>query len=368
MLNLMASPRRAAFCRTLREGMSVLAVSRGAVRHCAHLSLGLLALCATVTTAQADDFYKGKRMSMMVGAGPGASFDIYARLVADNIGKYIEGKPVFIVENRPGAGSRLAMNHVYNVAAQDGSVVGMMVNTLALDEFIHPERSQQMDLAKFKWIGSAASLSSAIVVWHTSPVKSIEDAKKISIPLGSVSRTSESFMMPSIINEMLGTKFKLVGGYVTFTEITLAVQRGEVNGQGGGWGGVLAATPQFVESKELIPIVQVGVKKDPTIPGDVPLLSDLAQTDDQKAVLGLLTKATAFSRPFMMGPKVPDERVAIVRKGFADMTSDPAFVSYAASKNIEISPIMGEEITKALVELQRDFKPEYAARLRAALD
>jgi hypothetical protein len=330
-------------------------------------ALSLLAICAHIEGTCAQDFYKDKRITVVVGAGAGANYDLYGRLLAENLKKYIPGHPTVIVENRPGAASRVAMNYVYRQAPQDGTVIGMAVNLLPFDQFVFPEAARQYDITKFQWIGSMASLNGVIAVWHTSPVKTLEGAMQSSIVLGAVGRPSESFVVPAVLNEVMGTRFRIVPGYPSVSDISFAMEKGEIAGHGGSWSSLRVSQPDWIRERKVIPIIQVGQTKDPTMSPDVPLLNALAKSDEQRAVYGLLTSATHFARPFAVGPNVPADRVAILRRAFSELMKDQEFIKLAESRHFDISPVSGEDMSEAIGRLKQSITPEYAARIRRAL-
>jgi tripartite-type tricarboxylate transporter receptor subunit TctC len=334
--------------------------------------LGLVAAAMSIAgaiapAAEAQDFYKGKRLTVVIGSGAGGTYDLYARLLADNIGKFIPGNPTVIAENRAGAGSRVAMSYMYNKAPKDGTAIGIHTNLLPFDQFVFPDKPRDYDLTRFQYIGSMASLNGVIAVWHTAGVKTFKDIRSKTVVLGANSRLSETYIIPAVLNEMAGTKFKIVHGYPgNVSEIDLAMEKGEVAARGGSWASFLINHPDWVKEKKVIPIVQNGFKRDPLMP-DVPLLKELAENDEQKATFDLLASGALFSRPFVAPPETPPERVAILRKAFMDLLSDKAFVKLAESRNYEISPSSAEELTAVLQDLKKTVKPEYAARIQPIL-
>jgi tripartite-type tricarboxylate transporter receptor subunit TctC len=327
----------------------------------------ILASCAYAESTLAQDFYKDKRLTIVVGSPPGASYDLYGRLLAEHLRKFIPGNPITIVENRGGAGSKIAMNYLFRQAPQDGTVIGMAVNLIPFEQFVFPDSTRQYDVARFQWIGSMASLNGMISVWHTTPTKTLAGAMQSPVVLGAVSRSSETYIVPAILNEVMGTKFKIAGGYSTVNELSLAMERGEIEGHGGAWSNFRVNQPDWIKEKKVIPLIQVGRKKDRTMPVEVPLLDPLAKNDEQKAVYGLLSSTTYFARPFAMGPQVPADRVAIIRKAFWELMNDPEFIKQAGRRNFDISPVSGEEMAEAIDQLKESVLPAYAARIRKAL-
>lgn len=323
------------------------------------------AVIAAPASAQ-EDFYRGKRITIIVGSGAGGAYDFAARILAEHMGKFISGNPTFIVQNMAGAGSRIAMNYLYK-AAQDGTVIGTGTNLLPFDQFVFPEAPRQYDVAKFQWIGNMASLNSVIAVWHTSSVRTLADAKKTEVILGANSRVSETYIVPAVLNAIAGTKFKIVHGFPgNISDVDLAIERGEVQGRGSTWASFKALRPEWVNDKKIIPIVQLGAKRSPDMP-DVPLLIEVAENDEQRAIFNLLMSGASFNRAYAAPPDVPADRVAILRKGFMDTVTDKGFLAYAESKKLEVVPSTYQEVTKVIADIQAAMKPEYLAKIRPIL-
>jgi len=327
----------------------------------------LLAVCAVAAEAQAQEFYKGKRLTVIAGSGVGGSYDLYARLLADNIGKFIPGNPNVIVENRVGAGSRLAMNYLYRQAPKDGTVIGLGTNLLPFDQFVFPDAPRQFDVAKFQWLGNMASLNGVIAVWHTTGVKTFEDIKKTEVILGANSRVSETYIIPAVLNQMAGTKFKIVHGFPgNVSEIDIAIERGEVFARGGSWASFRISHPDWVKEGKIIPIIQNGSKRATGLE-NVPLLIEVAENEEQKAIFNLLMSGSVFSRAFAAPPETPAATMAILRKGFMDLLTNKEFVTYAESKGFEITPSTHDELDRVIADVQKTIKPEFLDKIRPIL-
>jgi tripartite-type tricarboxylate transporter receptor subunit TctC len=337
------------------------------MKHLGQIALALLVACAGVTSAQAQDFYKGKRLTVIAGSGVGGSYDLYARLLADSIGKFIPGNPNVVVENRVGAGSRLAMNYLYRQAPKDGTVIGLGTNLLPFDQFVFPEAARQYDITNFQYLGNMASLNGVIAVWHTAGVKTFEDIQKKEVILGANSRVSETYIIPAVLNAIAGTKFKIVHGFPgNVSEIDLAIERGEVFARGGSWASFRISQAEWVKTGKIIPIVQNGSKRSAELP-NVPLLIELAQNDEQRAIFNLLMSGSVFSRAFAAPPEVPAPQMAILRKAFMDTVTDKEFVTTAEKRGFEISPSTHVELEKVIAEVQSSVKPEFLAKIRPIL-
>jgi tripartite-type tricarboxylate transporter receptor subunit TctC len=246
--------------------------------------LALLACCLAGVPAQAEDFYAGKSITLSTHTGPGGGYDTLLRLVARHLGRFIPGSPGFIATNMPGAGGLTAFNHAARLAPQDGTFLTLVGQGL----IVHEPTGQpglQASLGVMNWIGNASQSPNVTVVWHTSPVKSIEDARHRETLVGSTGAGSPDAQMPRVYNALLGTRFKVINGYGSGSAISLALESGEVVGVGGmTWASLAASKPNWVAEKKLNILAQAGIRKAPDLP-DTPLLTDLASTKDERAVL-----------------------------------------------------------------------------------
>ncbi len=311
-----------------------------------------------VTTGWAQspaDFYKGKTIELFVGYSAGGGYDVYARMIARYMGKHIPGNPTIVVKNMPGAGSLAAANHIYNAAPKDGTAFGTIGRGAPFDPlFGVPEA--QFDAAKFTWIGSANNEVSVCVAWNTSGVKSIEELRTKELIVGGTGPSADTDQFPRIVNGVLGTKFKIVTGYPGGNDISLAMERGEVQGRcGWSWSSVITTQKAWFDEKKIIVLVQLSGAKHPDLP-NVPLILDLAKTPEQKQILSLVFARQALGRPYMAPPGVPADRAAALRKAFMDTMKDKEFLAEAEKTKLEISPTSGEDVQKIIVEAYKTDK------------
>lgn len=325
---------------------------------------------AVTTAASATDFYANKRITIVCGAGVGGGYDLYSRLLAEYMAKHVPGHPTIIVENRTGAGTRVASTYVYRNAAKDGTVIANSVNLLPFDQVMFPDEQRQYDLTRVQFIGNMAALTGVIAVATRTGVTSIEDVKSKTVVLGANSRFSETYIMPTVLNELSGMKFKVVQGFPgSANEIDIAIERGEVDGRGGSWSSFRVGRADWVRDGKIKPILQIGIAEDAFMKG-VPRLLDLAQTEEQKAIYGALSRGSLFSRAFWVAPEVPKERVEILRKAFMDTMKDPDFLATANKRRFDITPSTGLELNGAMGTIRTlvgGLNPEYAKRLRNIL-
>ena len=312
---------------------------------CNHVAAVLL-VAAAPGLSRADpvaDFYKEKSIRVIISGESGGTYDSDGRLVAKHIAKHIPGNPRVIPENMLGASGRVAANYLYNAAPKDGTVIAILQQSVALGQALG-ESGIQYDAARFNWIGSPVRPDETLVVWHTTGVKTMEDAKKKEVIIGATSPTGMNYLYPKLANELLGTKFKIVTGYPGGTPIMLALERGEVEGRGSNpWSDWKLRKPDWVRDKKIIPLMQMSLFKHPDLP-DVPLMVDLAPNDTARAVFELVTITGELGRPFLTAPDVPAERVKALRAAFDATMKDPEFLAEAAKIQKEIHPIHWEEM------------------------
>ena len=317
-----------------------------------------LALLAALTAgpAMADavsDFYSGpgRQMKMIIRSAPGGGYDQYARLLARHMGRHIPGNPTIMPVNMPGGGGIVSANWVAELAPKDGSILTMVSQGLATDQALGLNPTFKADLRKFNWIGNMSNSAQVLAVWHTSKTKTFEDARKRETLIGSTGAGSMSTQMPVIINNVLGSKFKIIAGYGDGKDVDLAMEREEVEGRGSNpWVSYQAQTPRFISDKLIIPIIQLGLEKDSHLP-DVPLVRDLAKTPEDKVILDFFSKAVAVGRPVATTPGAPADRVAALRRAFDATLADPEFIKNADNERAEIAAMTGEQLAKIIDEV-----------------
>jgi tripartite-type tricarboxylate transporter receptor subunit TctC len=309
----------------------------------------LLAAAGTSAAAQdAAEFFKGRTVRIVVGFGPGGGYDLYARLLARHLPAHIPGAPSVVVENMEGVGSVRAANYVYEAAPRDGSVIAAVNQNAPMYQLLGGAGARfRAEEASF--IGSLAHSNEVLYVWHTSGVTSLEQAKARELVLGAVSVTSDSYIYPTVINGLLGTRFRIVNGYTSGQALNLAVERGEVMGRGGtSWASIQSSRPAWMREEAINILVQVGPEKEAEL-ADVPLLADLIANDDDRRLLGVITLPLALGYSYWLPPGVPAERVAVLRQAFASAAADNALLDEAAARHIIIRPQPGAAI-EALVK------------------
>jgi tripartite-type tricarboxylate transporter receptor subunit TctC len=304
----------------------------------------------SIAPAGAEDFYRDKTIRLVVGSDTGGGYDTYARLVARYMGNHIPGKPALFVANMPGASSIKATNYLYSVAAKDGLTIGSFNKSIPVYQAIkHP--GVNFDSRQFSWIGSLSQAVDVGVVWHTTPVKTIADAQKAEVILGSTGSAGTMSFYPSLLNSTVGTRFKIVSGYKSFNEVMLAMERGEVLGCGSApWTTWKTTKSEWIKEGKIVPLVQVGLKKAEDLP-DVPRLIDLAQNDEQRRIFEFVSTQISMERPYAAPPGIPSERLAILRGGLQSMAKDKEFIAAALSQGVDVDPQSGEDVAKIVAAI-----------------
>jgi len=334
--------------------------------HC-HIKVVLVAFCAALWAAalassaavaqSGDKFYEGKTIRIIVALGTGGDYDNYARIAARHLGKYIPGSPTIVVQNMPGAGGLLAANHLANVAPKDGTVIGALHANTTLAQ-VTGAPNVEYDVRKLNWIGRTSS--GGLNVHHTfakSGVKSFDDLLKREVVVGGGGPTSDSIVIPTAVNELMGTKLKILGGYSGTAETTLALERGEIDMAMQNWEFLRRNNADWIKEKKINMIVQYATSRHPELP-DVPAIMELAKTEEQKQVWTLFLMSGGIGYSLTFPQDVPADRVAILRKAFIEMAKDPELKAEAAKMNLPIEALSGEALEQ---QIQSVFKLEPAA-------
>ena len=317
------------------------------IRH-VPLLLGAVLALSSSAQAQEEPFFKDKTIRVIVGSAPGGGYDAYARLVSDHLRKHVPGNPQIVVQNMPGAGSLVAMNHVANVAPKDGTVLGAVNAAMTTQPLLKPDQAK-FDPRKMNWIGSTLREYHIGIVRENSPIKTIEDAQRIEIPVAGTGGSTTTY--PVIANAVLGTKFKVVAGYQGTAQGALAMERGEVDGMIGiTWASIKGTQAQALRDGKLRLLAQFGVRKHPELP-QLPLVIDAAKTPEDKAALRLVFSSQEVGRPWVVPEGVPAKTVAILRKAFDETMADPDLRADAAKRKLDLDPTSGAELQEVVEEI-----------------
>ena len=310
----------------------------------------LLALCPAIAQAQhADEFYKGKTISIITSTGAGGPYDLAARALARHMPRHIPGAPSMVVRNMPGGGHTLAANFMAIQAPRDGTTIATISNTIPLHQVVDG-KGVRYDARTFNWIGSLGISSLITVAWSTAGIRTIEDAMSREVITGATGAGSGTWLYPNAMNQLLGTRFKIVTGYTSSAEVDLAMQRGEIAARSGGsYIGYVQERPDWLREKKVNILVQIGAERDKDL-ADVPLMHELAKSDEARRLLNLVSSPVKVGRPYLAPPDVPAERVALLRRGFDALMKDDAFLAEAKSLALEIAPMSGDKLAAVIEE------------------
>ncbi len=319
-------------------------------------TLGFLTLIGLTSQGHAQhsvaDFYRGKTITLQIGSETGGGYDVVGRAVARYIGRYIPGNPNVIVQNVPGGGSLRLANQIYNTGARDGSVFALASNGMPTTPLLVP-RAAHFDPLKFEWLGSTSREHEIMVVWHTAPVKKLADIFKQELIVGASSPGSATWDFPFVLNQLIGTKFKIVTGYRGATQVKLAMQRGEVQANVAlAWGSARTQYADVLREHQLLILAKYSKTTDPAL-AKVPVMPP-GKTAEDRQILDILYSRESYGRPFFAPPGEPADRVAALRRAFAATMQDKDFLRDAARRRMEVEPVTGEELaalTRHLMEL-----------------
>lgn len=315
---------------------------------------GTVAAIAVVSAASAradavEAFYKNRQVEVIISGSPGSTYDIGTRLVARHMARFIPGAPTMVPKGMFGGGHMIAANYLYNVAAKDGSVIGSLGETIPMAPFLMPDQAK-FDAGKFNWIGNSQVTTNTLFTWHGSNVRTLEDAKKREVMTGATGAASPSSQVPIILNNLLGTRFKVITGY-TAGQIEMAMERGELDARGSSTLGRLKSIrADWTKAGKIHLLFLQGLKGDPDFP-NVPLLIDFARNEAERQVFKFISASSIVGRPILAPPGVPADRVKALRDAFERTMTDKEFLAEAAKLDYEIIPVSGEELQKAMEDL-----------------
>ena len=307
----------------------------------------------------AEEFFKGKQVSLIVGYNPGGSYDVYSRFAAQMLPRYIPGNPVITVKHMPGVGSVKAANYLYGQAPRDGLTIGMIGQQLALTQALR-DAAVSYDMRRFGWLGRFTPIIEVSLTWHTSPTKTITDAMNRETVMAATSAGATTEMMPGLMNKLAGTKFKMIKGYPGTTGTVLAMERGETEGAHATMENLLFGKPAWLREKTVNVLVQYAQARHPAVPS-VPAMVEFGKTAEDKQVLNLFGSTAEIGRALMTPPDLPAERLAVLRRAVEAMLADPAFKAEMDKRNLEFGPMSGAELQR-LIGQTLDVSPDVINR------
>ena len=314
---------------------------------CAVLA-GLALSCAMRAHAQdaVADFYRGRQVNIVIGSSAGGGYDTYARLLGRHLGKYIPGNPVIVPSNMPGAASNIAAAYVYNVAPKDGTVIGALQTAAVLDPLFADKARLKHDSSRFIYLGSATVDYYVCIIRADAAVKDFRDALTHEVIVGASAPGTSTRDFPALLNNAAGAKFRIVSGYPGTREITLAIEKGEVQGVCGfSWSSLSAQHPDWLRKGFVGVLVQENEKGHPEVNKlGVPHATDFARTPQDRQIMDLIYSSEIFGRPYVLPPGTPADRVAALRKAFLDTLHDPDLLAEGQKLGLDLDPISGEEL------------------------
>jgi tripartite-type tricarboxylate transporter receptor subunit TctC len=320
-------------------------------------------LCSSASRAQ--EFYKGKTITIVCGYGVGGGYDVYARLLARHIANHIPGQPTAIVQNMPGAGGMRAANTVYVTAPRDGTVIAAVNPSLLMYQLMGGPQARY-ETGKLQWIGSLDEPNNSIITWHTSGIRTLDDAKVRDVPMPGDGPTSAMTIYPTVANALVGTRFRIIDGYSGSAAGDLAMERGEVDGRSGAnLTSLFARHADWIRDGKINILVQIGSRRDPLLP-QVPLLQELLSSERDRQIAAVASLPTTVGPGYWMAPGAPEEALAILRKAFDAMVADPQFLAEAKQGKLEVRTKSGAAV-QAAVNGVAEFPPDVLAQTAAIL-
>jgi tripartite-type tricarboxylate transporter receptor subunit TctC len=316
---------------------------------------------AATTANAADpiaDFYRGKQIQMIIATAPGGDYDNRARLISRHMGRHIPGNPAFVPANMPGAVGIAAANYLANIAPRDGTVMHAIMQNMPAHQATG-KQGVKFDVLKFNWIGNTTNTPNVINSWHTTGITRIEQVMTRELVVGAPGTATSSVYYPLALNQLAGTKFKIISGYPGGAVVNVAMERGEVGGRGSNsWASWKSTKPDWLRDNKIIMLVQIGLTRHPELK-DVPLMTELVKNEADRKVMQFLSSDTEISRAYVTTPDVPADRVNALRRAFDATMKDLAFLAEAAKSKMDIEPSTGEaaqKVAAAMVNAPADIR------------
>ncbi len=327
------------------------------------------ALLRVSSVGAQEDLFRGKTIRLLVGTTPGAGYDLIARLLAPAMSRLIPGNPSVVVENMPGAGSLVMMNHLYNRAPRDGTVMGLPLNGVLLEPTVklmsRAGGAANFDIQKMPWIGSSTEDGQAPWLRTHSPIKTFADLRTTNSIAAASAPGADNFTVPVLTNNLLGTKMEIVRGYQGTNPIFLAIERGEAHGSATAYSAVVVTRPQWLKDNFIKVLIQYGQERLPDLP-DVPTAIEIADDKDVKEMLRIFAVKFKATYPFVLPPETPADRVEVIRTAFEAAMKDASFLAATRKANLPIKPLRGVEIERLIGETLKA-PDKLIERLRAAV-
>jgi tripartite-type tricarboxylate transporter receptor subunit TctC len=322
---------------------------------------------ASIASAQAqsaEEFFKGKTLRFTVVYEPGGTYDLYSRLLISHLPKHIPGNPPIVIQYMPGAGGMVGTVNLYEKAARNGTQLGMLPRDIAVNQMLHPDAARY-DAKRFTWIGRIATYTGVMMVMSRTGVKTAADLRSRDVVAGSWGNTTDSFVTPTLLNALAGTRFKIVTGYRGAADVDLAIERGEADARVASWTALKTTRGEWLKDDRIAVPFQTGLKRHTDL-ADLPLISDLASSDDGRRILEFMNSDSSVGWNAIAPPDVPADRVAVLRSAFDTTLRDSDFLADAQKQGLEIVPGRGDEV-REVVEHTLATPPELVARIAAII-
>jgi tripartite-type tricarboxylate transporter receptor subunit TctC len=321
-------------------------------------------MAAPQASRAADPFYKGKTIATLVSTGPGGSYDLIARTVARYLPNHIEGAPSVIVQNMPGGGGKTMANYLFNIAPEDGTTIGILNQTVGLDQILSDD--SHYNTAKFEWLGRVSTTTTLIMVYKTAPVHSLQDMKTTQTLFAGQGKSSQTYMVPTLMRTVLGFKTKVVMGYASAPEIFAAMERGEVHGRTGDMNALNASHPQWATDGTIQFLGEFSLADKPSMPG-LPLLLPMAPDAESREILDMVGSFSGFGYPYAAPPGTPRDRLDKLRHALVEVVKDPAFLADMKRLRMTVDPQSTDYLANIAAKFG-DVPPELLNRMKKALE
>ena len=345
---------------------------RGEVKLAARAALIFILIAMSRAPAHAQsvaDFYRGKTIEIAVGAAAAGGYDLAARTLANHMGRHIPGNPKLIIKNMPGATGLIGTNYLYNAAKRDGTVIGMPTSNVPLEprlKLLSTDGSAvKFDLARFSWIGTTIQEPQVTWVWNTAPAKNVEDLKTKTIVMGATANSADNYVLPMLANALIGTRMQVLTGYIGQNEIDLAAERGEVQGNNTGLSNLTAGRVDWLRDGKVRILLQYGNERLPALK-DVPTVAELTTSDVDREMLRFHALKFTMTRPLLIPPDVPADRVAALQRAFADTMQDPQYLDECKRIGLDTNWLGSEDMVQRVRQIMATPQP-VVDRLRELL-
>jgi len=317
--------------------------------------IALLLVAGVTSAAGQGESLAGRSVQMIIGFGPGGGYDLWGRTVGRAIGRHLPGHPNVVPQNMPGAGSYVAASYIYNIAPKDGSVLGIIARDAALGP-ISGAAGARFDPVRLSWIGTPTKETNVCIAYRTAAVKTVQDLFAKPLILGDTGPGTGTRSYPKALNELIGTKFKLVGGFPASSDVFLAMERGEVEGICESLDSIKIRRPDWIATKTISILFQGGAAPNPELK-DVPFVRDLARGEEQKQAIEFLYAGQGIGRPFVAPPDLPSDRLAMLRAAFDATMKDPDFIAETRASKLDLEPEDGEHLAALIAKIYATPKP-----------